>query len=264
MKKNILTYMAVCLAMALTVCTGCSTDAEGVIYTPEAAGYSFASTQMSVEATADDQGVVRVPVYRNTTHGAAAVSLTAAMDEETAGIFTLSSSEITFAEGEGVAYAELSYGNLNNLGATTRYSITLSIPEESSSISAESSIDVLVQRQLTWESIGTGEYHSQLFGQSWPQPVEKAQEGNVYRLPDCIVEGYPMVFSLSDDGQELAGWDIQATGYEDANYGMVYFAAAGMTRTGNVLSFPMQGVIEYNGGWGLLYSGFTETLVLPE
>ena len=135
MKKNILTYMAVCLAMALTVCTGCSTDAEGVIYTPEAAGYSFASTQMSVEATADDQGVVRVPVYRNTTNGVAAVSLTAAMDEETAGIFTLSSSEITFAEGEGVAYAELSYGNLNNLGATTRYSITLSIPEESSSVS---------------------------------------------------------------------------------------------------------------------------------
>ena len=239
MKKNILTYMAVCLAMALTVCTGCSTDAEGVIYTPEAAGYSFASTQMSVEATADDQGVVRVPVY-------------------------LSSSEITFAEGEGVVYAELSYGNLNNLGATTRYSITLSIPEESSSIAAESSIDVLVQRQLTWESIGTGEYHSQLFGQSWPQPVEKAQEGNVYRLPDCIVEGYPMIFSLSDDGQELAGWDIQATGYEHSTYGMVYFAAAGMTRTGNVLSFPMQGVIEYNGGWGLLYSGFTETLVLPE
>ena len=71
-------------------------------------------------------------------------------------------------------------------------------------------------------------------------------------------------FSLSDDGQELAGWDIQATGYEHSTYGMVYFAAAGMTRTGNVLSFPMQGVIEYNGGWGLLYSGFTETLVLPE
>lgn len=264
MKKNILTYMAVCMAMALTVFTGCDTDAEGVVYTPEAAGYSFASTQMSVEATADDQGVVRVPVHRNNPNGTASVSLEVAMDEETASIFTLSSSEITFAEGEGVAYAELSYGSLDNLGTTTRYAITFSIPEESNSISAESSIEVLVQRQLTWESIGTGEYYSQLFGQSWPQPVEKAQEGNVYRLPDCIVAGYPIVFTLSDDGQQLVGWDIQATGYEDATYGMVYFLPTGMQRQGNVLQFPMQGLVAVSGGYGLLYSGFTEKLVMPE
>lgn len=44
---------------------------------------------------------------------------------------------------------------------------------------------------------------------------------------------------------------------------MVYFAATGMTREGNILRFPMQGVVEYNGGWGLLYQGFTETLELP-
>lgn len=264
MKKNILTYMAVCMAMALTVFTGCDTDAEGVVYTPEAAGYSFASTQMSVEATADDQGVVRVPVYRNIANGTASVSLEVAMDEETASIFTLSSSEITFAEGEGVAYAELSYGSLDNLGTTTRYAITFSIPEESNSISAESSIEVLVQRQLTWESIGTGKYYSQLFEQSWPQPVEKAQEGNVYRLPDCISLGYPFVFTLSEDGQQLIGWDIQPTGVEDATYGMMYYLPAGMQRQGNVLQFPMQVVVEYNGGFVIAASGFTETLVMPE
>ena len=44
---------------------------------------------------------------------------------------------------------------------------------------------------------------------------------------------------------------------------MIYFTAVGMTRAGNVLSFPMQGVVEYNGGWELLYDGFTETLELP-
>ena len=73
-----------------------------------------------------------------------------------------------------------------------------------------------------------------------------------------------MVFTLSDDGQSLVSWDIQATGYEDATYGMVYFAATGMTHEGNVLSIPMmQGIVEYNGSWGLLYDGFTETLELP-
>lgn len=264
MKKNILNSMAVCLAMALTILTGCNTDAEGVVYTPDAEGYSFASAQTNVEATTEDQGVIRIPIYRNRSTGASSVSLEASMDEETANIFTLSSSEIAFADGENVAYAELNYGNLDNLGPTTSYTIMLSIPEENSSISADSSIEVVVRRKLTWESIGTGEYISQLFEQSWPQPVEKAQEGNVYRLPDCIVEGYPIIFTLSDDGQELVGWDIQATGYEDSTYGMVYFLPTGMQRQGNVLEFPMQGLVALQGGYGLLFSGFVETLIMPE
>lgn len=117
---------------------------------------------------------------------------------------------------------------------------------------------------MTWESIGTGTYTSELFDDSWPQPIEKAIEGNIYRLPDCIVEGYPLVFSLSDDKQELIAWDPQPTGYDGTNYGMLYFIAEGMERQGNVLSFPMRGVVSYNGGWGLLYQGFTEILEMPE
>ena len=44
---------------------------------------------------------------------------------------------------------------------------------------------------------------------------------------------------------------------------MVYFKAMGMERDGNVLSFPMYGLVEYNGGMAALFSGFTETIVLP-
>ena len=264
MKKNILSSMAVCLTMALTILTGCDTDAEGVVYTSDTEGFSFASAQTNVEATTEDQGVIKVPVYRNRSNGASSVSLTVVMDEETASIFTLPSSEIAFTDGENVAYAELNYGSLDNLGPTASYTITLSIPEGNSSISADSNIEVIVRRKLTWESIGTGEYISQLFEQSWPQPVEKAQEGNVYRLPDCIIEGYPIIFTLSDDGQELVGWDIQATGYEHSTYGMVYFLPTGMQRQGNVLQFPMQGLVALQGGYGLLYSGFVETLIMPE
>lgn len=265
MKYKILTQLAVCLAIALTIFTSCDRDAEGVIYNPNAtACYSFASTQMNVEVTADDQGILQVPVYRGNVNGDASVELMVDMDEETASIFSLTSSTITFANGEGVAYAELNFGSLDNLGATTRYTISLSIPEEQQSPGAQGSINVQVQRQLTWESIGTGTYISELFGESWDQPVEKAQEGNVYRLPDCIIEGYPIVFTLSEDGQQLIGWDIQAIGYEYDPYGMVYFLPTGMLRDGNVLSFPMQGLVEYNGGWGLLFTGFTETLIMPE
>ena len=46
---------------------------------------------------------------------------------------------------------------------------------------------------------------------------------------------------------------------------MLYFAAAGMERKGNVLSFPMQGLVVLDSGkWGVLYQGFTETLEMPE
>ena len=260
MKKHILSLFA-SAALCLGLFSACDTDAEGVIYS--GTGASFASTAMSAEVTAENNGVVLVPVYRSTTEGEATVQLTiddAAVEE---GILSLPNPNVTFAAGEGVAYAELSFGSLDRLSGANRYQAVLTIDESQVSVSGEASITVSVQRQLTWVNIGTGVYTSMLFGQSWPQPVEKAQEGNVYRLPDCITLGYPMVFTLSDDGQSLASWDIQATGYEDATYGMVYFAATGMTREGNVLSFPMQGIVKYNGSWGLLYDGFTETLELP-
>ena len=261
MKKHIFNLLASAI-LGLGLFSACDKDAEGEIYT--GTGFSFASTAMSAEVTAEDNGVVQVPVYRSTTEGEATVQLTiddAAVDE---GILSLTNPTVTFAAGEGVAYAELSFGSLDRLSGANRYQATLTITDASQvSVSGEATITVSVQRQLTWVNIGTGVYTSMLFGQSWEQPVEKAEEGNVYRLPDCITEGYPMVFTLSDDGQSLASWDIQATGYEDATYGMIYFTAVGMTRAGNVLSFPMQGVVEYNGGWELLYDGFTETLELP-
>ncbi|WP_300813577.1 hypothetical protein [uncultured Bacteroides sp.] len=265
MKNSILNKLTVCVLILLTAFTSCDTDVEGVIYTPdETACYSFASSQINVELTADNQGVLKVPVYRGATNGNASLALTVDMDEATAAVFSLTSSEVAFANGEGVAYVELNFGSIDNLGATTKYTITLSIPEANQSPSAEGSVKVQAQRQLTWENFGTGVYSSQLFGQSWPQPIEKAVEGNVYRLPDCIIEDYPIVFTLSEDGQELVGWDIQPTGYEDPDYGMVYYLAEGMTRNGNILSFPMIGAVVYNGSYAALYSGFTETLEMPE
>ena len=51
------------------------------------------------------------------------------------------------------------------------------------------------------------------------------------------------MFTLSDDNPELIGWDPQTTGYDKTDYGMLYFAAAGMESQGNVLSFPMQGLV---------------------
>lgn len=267
MKKHIFNLLASAI-LGLGLFSACDKDAEGEIYT--GTGFSFASTAMSAEVTAEDNGVVQVPVYRSTTEGEATVQLTiddAAVDE---GILSLTNPTVTFAAGEGVAYAELSFGSLDRLSGANRYQATLTIADAAQvSVSGEASITVSVQRQLTWVNIGTGVYTSGFFTSgdgspaSWEQPVEKALEGNVYRLPDCIVEGYPMVFTLSDDGQSLLSWDIQATGYEDETYGMVYFMATGMTREGNVLSFPMQALVDLGGEYARFDIVFTETLELP-
>jgi len=265
MKNNIVMNLAVGIIIALATLTSCDKDAEGVIYTPDASAcYSFASTQMNIELNAEHQGVIRVPLYRGSSEGDATVSLHADMDEETASIFELVSTEINFKNGENIAYAELNFGSIDRLGATNKYAISLSIDEVALSPSGESTLKLQAQRQLTWENYGVGIYTSELFGQSWEQPIEKAKEGNIFRLPDCITTGYPIVFTLSADGQDLIGWDIQPIGYKHSTYGMVYYAAQGMTRNGNQLAFPMIGAVVYNGGFAALYSGFTEMLELPE
>ena len=100
MKKHILSLFA-SAALCLGLFSACDTDAEGVIYS--GTGASFASTAMSAEVTAENNGVVLVPVYRSTTEGEATVQLTiddAAVEE---GILSLPNPNVTFAAGEGVA-----------------------------------------------------------------------------------------------------------------------------------------------------------------
>lgn len=266
MKNKIITQLAVCASIALMTFTSCDTDVVGAIYTPdEIAAYSFAAAQMNVELTADDQGKLKVPVYRSTTKGDAIITITADMTEATASIFTLASSTISFADSEEMAYAELDFGSIDNLGVTNRYTITLAIAEENQSPSAEGSIKIQAQRLLTWESYGTGFYTSGNFEESWPQPIEKAAERNIYRLPDCIVQGYPIIFSLSEDGQSLIGFDAQATGYEYGNYGMTYFVyQGGAIMEGNTLNIPLYLCVILNGQYASLFGeAYVETIEFP-
>lgn len=253
------------ILFCLAAFTSCDTDAEGKKYGVNGVEAAFASTQMNVEVDAENNGVIRVPVYRGNTVVEASVGIS--MDEATVeeGVFTLKSSNIAFAKGEAVRYVELAFGSIDDLSATGKYEITLTIDDKNAlSPSKSGKITVTAQRKLTWEDYGTGIYTSELFGQSWEQPILKAKEGNIYKLPDCITEGYPMVFTLSEDGQTLMNWDLQATGYKHATYGMVYFTPTDMQRQGNKLLFAMRGAVAVEGGYGILYSGFTETLELPE
>ena len=265
--KNIAKFLSIIAFVCVGSLTSCDTDAIGTLYegNNDSPSLSFPSSQLIFEVVAEDNGVVKVPVYRGNTQGVDSAKVS--IDEETiaGGIFSLVSDIVRFDDGQATSYAELTFGSIDKLGATDKYDVVMTIADSASvSVTGVQEVSLTVQRKLTWENIGNGVYYSELFGESWEQPVEKAKEGNLYRLPDCITLGYPIIFSLSEDGQQLTGWDPQPTGFTYDPYGMVYFEAADMTREGNTLQFPMYGLVIYNGSFAQLFNIFTETLILPE
>lgn len=244
MKKNILkNYIYASMLFSALFFVSCNQDAEGV--KGELNGnisYSFASSTQSVELSAADNGVIKVPVYRGdaTSDGSVVISTTFA-DKTTESLFKLDNTTISFKKGENIAYALLNFGSVENLGATAKYEIILNIPQENLSPSGKSKITVDAARKLTWKLIGKGTYSSWLFESAWEQPIEKADEGNIYRLPNCFKEGYPIIFALSADGTKCVSFSDQETG-EVTKYGMLsvrYITATGMVREGNKLSFPI-------------------------
>ena len=52
--------------------------------------------------------------------------------------------------------------------------------------------------------------------------IEKAKEGEVYKILDCYAEGYNITISVDNDNN--IRYSTQETGYEDPDYGMVSLA----------------------------------------
>lgn len=250
--------------------TSCNKDAEGTVYTENETAFSFVTTKQTMEVTSNDEGIVKIPVYRSNKNGEAKVNIV--MDEEaiTENVLKLNTPEVTFKEGESTAYVELGFGSVDDLGATSKYVTTLSFQEGTHlSPGAQTSTDITVQRKLTWEDYGTGTYTSTIFTEEGKPlemeiPIQKAQEGNIYRLMDLIIEGYPIVFSLSEDGQTLLGYEPQPTGYKVEGY-MTYYICSGMTRSGNTLTFKIMFAAMLDNGRfvPLIESEASETLQLP-
>lgn len=214
--------------------------------------YIYADATSLTYLPDEDQSFV-VKVARQKTEEAATVHLST----DTEGI-TLPAT-VNFAAGETVKDVQVAF----DIPIGSSLTVTIIIPEEESYIYAGNAVTVNIARDYTWLNIGTGVYISSAFGESWPQPIQKAKEANVYKLLDCIMVGYPMIFTLSDDNQTLVNWDIQATGYEEDGYGMTYFNAKDMKRNGNELIFTLQLIVSYNGGWGS-FGDFEEVLQFPE
>ncbi|WP_321519931.1 hypothetical protein [uncultured Bacteroides sp.] len=263
MKKNIFRLLFV-LAVCASALTSCNTDAEGALYSSgDKVDVAFASTQQNVDMVASDNGKIKITVYRGNSSSAVSVPVTLDKNTLAGGIFALENSKVEFKAGENIAYAVLNYGNFDKISPTSQYSITLSIADSTQLSPSEiDQITIKAQRKLTWKSIGASHYYSSLFG-DWDQPVEKADEGNIYRLSDCITKDYPLIFALTDDGQNLASYAIQPTGYKNATYGMVYYVIKAFSRDGNRLNFQFKPCVIYNGKYAQLFDTTQDYLDLP-
>jgi hypothetical protein len=214
--------LAVC-GLAMTACSDGVEWEPSPVPTEGVQAYIYADNTDLTYYPNDEQFFV-VKIGRQKTDAAASIHLTT--DAENVTVPTT----VDFAAGEALKEVKIAF----DIAVGTTASYTIAIPEEDSYVYGSPKVTVNIKRDYTWLNIGTGYYASQLFGEGWDQPVLKAKEANIYKLEDCITKGYPIMFTLSDDNQELIGWDPQPTGYDKTDYGMLYFALAVWARMAKI------------------------------
>ena len=251
MKKHIFKLFALAV-ISLSFFSSCNTDAEKPMYDATKTEYAFASTLQSVEMLPEDGNKIIVPIYRNTTVGASSVNVE--MSASVEGVFTLTNATATFEDGKASTDLVITYADINELAAGTTYKLTLSFAEENASPSKVNSITVSAQRKLTWKQIGVGVYTCEFWEEAWEQPIEKAEEANVYRLPDVYYSGYPLIFSVDDAGNVSMG--AQESGYVHSTYGMIWVAMADFKVEGQNYMFALNWHVPGLGSFGTYVATF--------
>ena len=209
--KKLLTYIT---AAALIFSLGACSEEDGSLYDftlDPSVEATFASDELSFGGlTADFGGKVSVPMYRGNTAEAASVPVTITGGE---GTFTPSKSSFDFAAGENVAYIDFAFDFETMSPAPVTISIVANNAEDVSD-NGYGATEMVLQKQLTYSSLGIGYYES-FFGGDWEQEIQKAEEGNYFLIPSAWVSGTD--FSFYFDGQTL-DWYTPSTGYE-SGYG---------------------------------------------
>lgn len=209
----------------------CDDSVEGAIFDVEDGVHAaFASTLQLVEMLPSDGNQIKVPVYRggkSTAEVTVPVSLTLASSVP-AGTFALSSPNVQFKAGENVAYAVVTYEDINKLSVSAIYELTLEITDENMlSVSKASKIVIKANRKLTFKDFGTGIYTSKFFGEAWEVVVQKAEEADMYKILDCYYNDFPILFAVGSDNK--ISIPTQPMGYVHDTHGMVSMAMPAAT-----------------------------------
>ena len=213
------------LWVVVTALIACNQDVMGPLYSGVDGsgndGFAFAASVLNLETGTEDRNTIRVPIYRGKT-STSIVNLT--LDFETKvpkdsligdsiqtvmvdswverdpqGIFSLATQRVVFGDDANVAYAQITYPDINELSLTEKYKMRLRI-NDGASPSRRDKTMITLSRRLTFDSLGVCTYaDSCLFEKSYKAPIYKAREAEVYRIMDPYTKG------LLDEGYAEAG-----------------------------------------------------------
>lgn len=231
-KMNGMKYIYSIFFILTVILVSCDQDNIGTIYEPEAPYVAFTSSVVpGNELTSENNYSVSVQIVRSNASAPTTADVVLEMNDDIDGVFELESSTVTFEDGKNVAYAKIVPAidpSLMDISKTYEFNLTLS-GENVSEFYSETTYKASFK--LTFSSIGTGTFHSEIFGDQWTVEVEKAAEADVYKILDCYVEGYDIIFSV--DAEDNIHYSTQPTGYEadgmlfitmpDSEYPYYYF-----------------------------------------
>ena len=243
--KKIIYITSAILALMLTAC-----QPKGKLYDmPEgSAQVSFPSDEAIFEMLASDGNKITVDLWRGNTKGAASIAVE--IEDKTDGVFKPAKSTFDFADGEAVASLDFTYSDINDLGVTDVYNITLKIADEKQvSPSGYDELEISAQRKLTRKFVGTGIYYSDWYEEEWEQDLYTTEEApNVFILPSCWVKGTDFIFTV-ENHQPV--WPASFfSGYVHSSYGNVYVYTGDVYVEDGVMYIPVTGYRVSAGSFG--------------
>ena len=272
------------LLAILATFAGCSTDG----YWDEApitsqVEYSFDQKEQSYSvAGTETLTEIQVLLTRSTKSGASTLSVTAEFSHN-----VLSGpSEVSFADGSNTAFYTISVGDIT---VGINYEVNLSIAEDVTSPSGNSTTTIKLSKSYSWVSAGSAQFYSAwsgsigeegLVGNGVTVAIEKAEGGNgLYRLVSpyyysekaagatgvTLKEGCHIQFVVDASNGAAIGFPatVQAMGEESSEDGNYYFA---YTPGNNNCEFTNQGnfyminaLVGYDAGGSSVSLGWYET-----
>jgi hypothetical protein len=254
------------LALIAAGLTSCDQENVGAIYEPQVANVSFMSAQQSTLTKANNI-TVPVAVSRATTKGTASYAVT--ISDADPGV-TLKDNNVTFADGEGMAYVNVDFANM---GPGQTYSCVLNLSSEAVATANPDfgaqvkSTSVSVMCDFDWEELGNGFYSSpEWWEEEFYVPITHAKGSNIYSMIGLFQDGYDIQFTIENDNKVYV--DPQPSWYH-SSYGDIYLVGdANDTADGYAgtydpaskkVTFILYHYVPGVGGFGT----FVDTLTMP-
>jgi hypothetical protein len=175
---------------------------------------------------------------------------------------------VSFAAGESETTFDLSIGEIELM---KKYLVILNIDEsQSNPYEEDTKFSTLALNILKEDFVpfAEGTYASEFFEDEWPQTLEYSPSQELYRLADCWVSDYDVLFKWEGTAVTIQGTKNSSgsyiylpTGYVHSSYGMVsaYYAQTNINyydEATKTFAFPITWVVSA-GSFGEYYDTYT-------